>query len=120
MNGNIYYLEPAEIISTVARNLNVSPEQVISTRRKREYIKAKHIAMYFCRQFTDYSTEKIGEFFNGKDHSTIIHATKSVNNQKDIYKLYRKQLELILEELEIQAGDEVDSQKYKNYDTDNV
>ena len=35
--------------------------------------------MYFCRILTDYSFPEIGAFFNGKNHTTIMHAVKQID-----------------------------------------
>ncbi|KFN89366.1 chromosomal replication initiator protein [Tetragenococcus muriaticus PMC-11-5] len=39
----------------------------------------RQIAMYLCRNLTDYSLPKIGAEFGGKDHTTVIHAYEKVN-----------------------------------------
>jgi len=119
MNGNKVYLEPLMIINTVASYFKLPPENVICTQRKREFIKAKHIAMYCFKQFTDMSLYKIGTFFHDKNHATILHAIKSVNNQKDVYMIYRNELNEILDELQIEANG-IEFEKYKNYQTENA
>lgn len=118
MNGNKVYLEAPVIINTVANHFKLPPENVICTQRKREYIKAKYIAMYCFKQFTDFSLSRIGMHFNGKDHATVIYAIHSVENQADIYKDYRTELSAILCKLNLKVESEFD--KYKNYETDNA
>jgi len=110
--------EPKLIINQVADYFNLPPENVICTKRKREYIKAKHIAMYALRKFTDFSLREIGYNFNNKDHSTVLHAIKSVNNQRDIYRDYRDDLNHIMYNIENKIDYEFD--KYRNYDTDKI
>ena len=44
----------------------------------------RQIAMYLCRNMTDYSYEKIGEFFGDRHYSTVMHACDKI--QKDINK----------------------------------
>ena len=110
--------EPKLIINQVADYFNLPPENVICTKRKKEYIKAKHIAMYALRKFTDFSLSEIGYNFNNKDHSTVLHAIRSVNNQRDIYKNYRNELDYIMHIIENKVDFEFD--KYRNYDTDKI
>jgi len=106
------------IINQVADYFNLLPENVICTKRKHEYIKAKHIAMYAFREFTDLSLREIGYNFNNKDHATVLHAIKSVNDQKDIYRNYRNDLEQIMYIIKNKVDFEFD--KYRNYDTDKI
>ncbi len=117
MKNNKVYLEADVIINTVANYFKLPVENVICTKRKREFIKAKHIAMYYFKQFTDMTLYKIGTFFHDKDHATVLHAIKSVNNQKDVYLAYRNELNEVLKKLQIETN-RLDFGKYANYDTD--
>ena len=61
--------------------------------RKREFVYARDIAIYLCRdQIKDITQEKIGSFFGGRDHSTIINSCKKItvaldNDDKDLHKI---------------------------------
>lgn len=39
----------------------------------------RQIAMYLCRELTDYSLPKVGAEFGGKDHTTVIHAYEKIH-----------------------------------------
>ena len=39
--------------------------------------------MYLCRELTDTSLPQIGNFFGGRDHTTVIHACDKINKEKD-------------------------------------
>jgi chromosomal replication initiator protein len=118
MNGHKIIIEVPVIINIVADYLKRKSGEVICTKRKREFIKAKHIAMYCCREFTNLSYREIGEFFNNKDHATVLNACKSVHNQYDIYKDYRNEVNEIIEKLKSDKEDEF--KKYRHYETENV
>jgi len=45
--------------------------------RKRDYVYARAVYFYLCREYTPFSTEKIGDSL-GKDHATVLHAIKKV------------------------------------------
>ena len=106
------------IKSTVADYFKVSIEAMESRTRKGKVIEAKHIAIYCLRLFTKMSFREIDREFNLKQHETLIHAIRSVNNQSDTYPLYRNQLKKIVAELERKLDTDFD--KYKQYETDKI
>ncbi len=66
-----------KIISEVARTYNVEESEILSSRRTADLVLARHAAMYIARETTELSYQDIGEAF-GKDHSSVIHATKNI------------------------------------------
>ncbi len=71
-------ISPEDIISTTATYFNISPQDIKSKKRSHNISLPRQIAMYFCRELTDYSLPKIGHEFGGKDHTTVIHAHKKI------------------------------------------
>jgi chromosomal replication initiator protein len=67
-----------QIQKRVAEFYNVSPEQMCSKRKTADIAFARQVAMYLCRTLTPTSLKVIGTFFGGRDHSTVIHAHKTV------------------------------------------
>ena len=55
-------------------------ELMKSKTRKREVVQARQIAMYFAKKMTKSSLAKIGAHCGGKDHATVLHACRTVNN----------------------------------------
>ena len=51
--------------------------------------------MYLAKQFTDFSTSKIGKLIGIKDHATVLHACKTVKGQREVDKAFRSDLERI-------------------------
>ncbi len=47
-------------------------------KRERALVNARHVAMYLCRELTDLSLPRIGHWFGGRDHSTVMHATTKI------------------------------------------
>ena len=70
-----------QIQKIVCTYLRVDQGKLSERSRKREIVQARHLAMYFCREFTQHTTSRIGEAFGGRDHSTVLHAINSINNQ---------------------------------------
>lgn len=60
--------------------------------RKRHVVQARQISMFFAKSFTENSLAKIGKHFGGRDHSTVIHACKTVQNLIDTDKEFKAQL----------------------------
>ena len=55
--------------------------KLIGKTRTMELVNARHIAMFLCRELTSSSLISIGNFFGKRDHSTVIHACKTVEEK---------------------------------------
>ncbi len=64
-------------------------EMIKSKTRKREIVQARQISMYFAKQLTKSSLASIGASCGGKDHATVLHAFKTVNNLMETDKRFR-------------------------------
>jgi len=71
------------IIAIVGKFYNVSNIYTQIKSRKREYVYARQIAMYLISKYSTATLEKIGAQFAGKDHATVLHAKKVINNLID-------------------------------------
>ena len=77
-------LTPELIIKIVSRVSEMSIRQIKYPIRKREVVEARQTAMYFIKEnFPLLTLEKIGNMFSGKDHATVLHAIRCVENVKD-------------------------------------
>lgn len=77
------------IQKVVCDYFNMPPELIKSKTRKREIVQARQIAMYFAKSFTKSSLATIGSQIGGKDHATVLHACKQVNNLIDTDKRFK-------------------------------
>ncbi|MCB0429930.1 MAG: chromosomal replication initiator protein DnaA [Flavobacteriales bacterium] len=68
-------------------------ELMKSKTRKREVVQARQIAMYFAKNLTKASLANIGMHCGGKDHATVLHACRTVNNLMDTDKRFRAYIE---------------------------
>lgn len=66
------------IIKTVSRHYNVTLPDLKSKTRKKEVVIPRQIAMYFSKEYTQHSLKAIGYHFGGRDHATVIHACRAV------------------------------------------
>lgn len=71
-----------KIISEVARTYNVTDTDILSNRRTAALALARQVAMYIARETTDLSYKAIGESF-GKDHTTVLHNVKKIEEFLD-------------------------------------
>ena len=69
------------IKKAVCKKYNIKISDMESAKRKREFSHPRQIAMYLCRELTDYSLPKIGESFGGRDHTTVLHAYDKISNE---------------------------------------
>lgn len=65
----------------MAEYFGVSTDSLRSKTKKKEFVQARQIAMYFCKKFTNASLKTIGLNFGGRDHTTVIHALQQVEEQ---------------------------------------
>lgn len=64
----------------VADHFQIRHSDMTSKRRPANIAIPRQIAMYLSRQLTKHSLQEIGDSFGGRDHGTVIHACKSVDN----------------------------------------
>lgn len=62
---------------------NIPTNKVKDKTRKQEIVEARQIAMFLSKKFTESSLKTIGLHFGGRDHSTVIHAVRTVENLLD-------------------------------------
>ena len=84
------------IQKVVCDYFELSIDTLKSKTRKRNIVQARQLAMYFSKQLTKSSLANIGARCGGKDHATVLHACKTVNNLVDTdkdFRLYVQELE---------------------------
>ena len=64
------------IVKEVAREMEVSVMDIISTRRCRDYVMARQYIMWRLKRETTWSLPRIGQFLGGRDHTTILHGIR--------------------------------------------
>ncbi len=70
------------IASNVEKYCNLKDNELKSSTKSKNVAYPRQIAMYIMKTLTNYSLVQIGEFFGGKDHTTILHGIKKIT--KDI------------------------------------
>lgn len=73
-----------------------------SPTRKREIVQARQLAMYFSKQLTKASLASIGAQCGNKDHATVLHACRTVNNLAETDKRFKNYVEDLRKKLTLQ------------------
>ena len=69
-----------DIQRVVARQYNVSRSDLLSSRRTANVVRPRQIAMYLAKTLTLRSLPEIGRRFGGRDHTTVLHAVRKIEN----------------------------------------
>lgn len=89
------------IQKVVCNFFDMSVDQLNSKTRKREVVQARQIAMYFAKTMTKSSLATIGASIGGKDHATVLHACKTVNNLLETDKGFKAYIDEIDKKLKM-------------------
>jgi len=79
INSNNKSLTVESIQNLVASHFNLNIEELLSPRRSRSLARPRQIAMYLAKQHTSNSLPDIGRKFSNRDHTTVIHAVKKID-----------------------------------------
>lgn len=71
------------IKACISEHFGVSIRDLLSSKRSRNIVRPRQIAMAMCRELTDESLVDIGKAFGGRDHTTVMHACAAVEKLKD-------------------------------------
>ncbi|MCW1949610.1 MAG: chromosomal replication initiator protein DnaA [Candidatus Shapirobacteria bacterium] len=88
-----------KIAESVASFYNISMEDLIKQSRKKEFVKPRQIAMYLIRKELDNSFPSIGDFFGGRDHTTVMHAVEKVEKLTAEKSSFKQEVDLIMDKL---------------------
>ena len=79
INSNNKSINVEFIQNLVASHFNLNIQELLSPRRSRSLARPRQIAMYLAKQHTTNSLPDIGRKFSNRDHTTVIHAVKKIN-----------------------------------------
>jgi len=90
-----------EIQKIVAEFYDLPSDLLRAKTRKQEVVIARQVAMYLAKELTNASLKTIGLNFGGRDHSTVIHAYQTVEEQLKIDPKFRASIEQLRRKIEI-------------------
>jgi len=87
LNDESSTIDPAkptiqQIIDTVTGYYDIKVTDLMSKRRHKSIALPRQVCMWLARQHTRYSLEEIGGYFGGRDHTTVIHAVRTVSTRR--------------------------------------
>jgi chromosomal replication initiator protein len=89
-----------EIQKRVAEHYNIRISDMHSARRARAVARPRQVAMYLSKQLTARSLPEIGRKFGGRDHTTVMHAVKKVEELRSIDASFAEDIDLLRRMLE--------------------
>jgi chromosomal replication initiator protein len=69
-----------QILDSVTKYYNVRPSDLQSKKRHKSIAFPRQVCMFLARRHTRYSLEEIGGYFGGRDHTTVLHAVRTVED----------------------------------------
>jgi chromosomal replication initiator protein len=89
-----------EIQKRVAEHYNVRVADMHSARRARAVARPRQVAMYLAKQLTARSLPEIGRKFGGRDHTTVMHAVRKIEELKSLDRGFAEDVDLLRRMLE--------------------
>ena len=88
-----------EIIRTISHEFSIRETTLAGKGRTRDVARARQLAMYLARELTEASLVSIGLHFAGRDHSTVIHACKRIEDRIASDPAFQSRVEFLRKEL---------------------
>jgi len=83
------------IVDAVCAHFGVQVEDVLSKSRKKDIAQARQVAMYLSQKLAHAASTSIGRLIGGRDHSTVIHSVKQVEQRLTEDKAFERDLKAI-------------------------
>lgn len=93
-----------EIQRSVSEFFDIPNDLLRAKTRKQEVVIARQVAMFLAKELTNCSLKTIGLNFGGRDHSTVIHACQTVEEQLKIDSKFRSSVEQLKRKIEIHSA----------------
>jgi chromosomal replication initiator protein len=79
-DGTQKHIDFDDLVDFVSAQMDTPRKQILGPKRSRDIVWPRQIAVYLTRELTDHSLVDIGEFYGGRDHSTILYAYNKVSD----------------------------------------
>jgi len=92
-----------DILSTVIKHFNVRLADLQSKKRSRSISFPRQVCMYLARNMTRHSLEEIGGYFGGRDHTTVLHANRTIETMRGNDTVFQARLDRLAEDIRANA-----------------
>jgi len=99
ISSSDFMVTPESIKKQVCKHFSIKLSDIESPKRTKNLSYPRQIAMYLCRDLTDCSFPKIGEYFGGRDHTTVLHACDKISSEIKTNESLKTIIETIEKEL---------------------
>lgn len=89
------------IQKTVCDFFGVEEQKLKEKTRKRQIVQARQLSMYLAKNLTKNSLKTIGNYFGGRDHSTVIHSCQAIQNLMDTDGKFKDNVEEIQKKIQL-------------------
>ena len=108
-NVNTTQMTIQGIIETISNYYNLKLADLLSKRRHKSISLPRQIGMYLARKHTRFSLEEIGGYFGGRDHTTVMHAVRTIDSRRGEDSILDKDLMFLEKELTGSTIDPIES-----------
>jgi chromosomal replication initiator protein len=90
-----------DVVRRVSEVSNVPEKEIVGKSRKMEIAEARQISMYLCRNIIGTSLNNIGVYFGGRDHTTVMHAVKTIDKKQEKIERIGKMVHTLKQEMSL-------------------
>ena len=92
-------LSMEDVVRKVSELSGIPEDRIVGKSRRKEIVEARQTAMFLCRNILDSSLSSVGIYFGGRDHTTVMHAIKTIEEKKSKKKNIGEHIAQITQEL---------------------
>ena len=82
-----------QIIDTVCNYFNVKRDDIFTKSRKQAIVQVRQVAMYLAQKYTKLSSARIGALVGNRNHATVLHSCKMVDDRLHVDKAFKAKVE---------------------------
>jgi len=90
-----------DVVRRVSEVSHVPEKEIVGKSRKVEIAEARQISMYLCRNIIGTSLSNIGIYFGGRDHTTVMHAVKTIDKKQEKIERIGKMVHTLKQEMSL-------------------
>ena len=93
------YITIDEITTYICQHYNINYKELMGKKKTKDIALPRQIAMYMCRELTGNTYPHIGTAFNGRDHTTVMHACTKIMERAKEDRHFKEHIEKMMNEI---------------------